>query len=165
MVNQEFNLREAKSNTNLQLTGDLVLLKTSTYMSIMSFATKVAPKEISTKTATTIEGYGPRTHGVGIGDVVNLNSDYRSAEPFLVRIPGHDRSFGYYAVLFDKLTKVQQEILRGRGAKYLVEQYVVVPFYGITSYFAADSKEAIKMKDLKDVTKYTEKEAKLLFGL
>ncbi len=157
--------RPPQTRQPIKLIGDNVLLKISYNVSAMAFSQGKIPKDYNDKTVLTVEGYGPTTHGFQIGDVVKLTNDYTNSAPFGVNLPNNTKSFKYYSSLFEKLTPDQRKIIISRIKRYKLEEYVIIPAYGILGYYDSTSEAAKQLLDLDSEIKLTTKEANKVFDV
>ncbi len=160
---EKYSYREPKTTVEFTPTLNSVLIKISYMLGMTAITSDKVPAKISK--SLTVAGYGENTYGFNIGDVVYMNNDFKNVAPFLILLPGNQNSMAERNRMIAGLTKDQIMNLTKEGKQFLMEDYIVVPSYGILGYLPKESTQAQIILQFKDRDVVSQDKAKEYFDL
>ena len=160
---EKYSYREPQTSVEFTPTKDSVLIKISYKLGMTSITSDKVPAKISK--SLTVAGYGENTYGFQIGDVVFMNNDFRNVAPFLILLPGNENSMAERNRMIAGLTKEQIMTITRDGKQFIMEDYIVVPAYGILGYLSKDSKQAQTIINFEDRDVVTQDKARSYFDI
>jgi hypothetical protein len=160
-----FNYREAKSNVAEGVLDQSVLIKAE-YEAVFSQILNMK-SPVDTEAVYSIAGYGADTKGFDIGDIILFEHEYVAQNKIQIRVEENNDSFEDWHNHIKQLAQHHIDVIRNRGTKYRIVEYVIIPSYAIRGVVTKDTLAWQNRYDIVfgGVKKITEKQARAKFNV